>query len=228
MWVILAASSKWHSIMRQMFISSTFQKSYDKTVYFREILLWLYYWVSTWMLPLKRGEFSEKNNFMRFWKEKCTNILMFVFRSRGRHISMVLFVETCNQTCFNILWHGDKGRLHFRLTLITKKIIGLRLMAWKTLEHNFGFCVGLGNNLITFMSPFCELSKGWQKPHPHPFYYVSRRVSCLWNAWYQRRIILSNWFTFKSEQSVKNFILFWEQHVFSNKIFYKRLIFIKF
>ena len=178
--------------------------------------------------PLKRGKFSEKNYLIRFWKEKCTNIFVFVFRKRGRHISMVLFIETCNQTCFSILWRGDEGRLHFRLTLIMKKITGLRLMAWKTLEHNFRFCVGLGNNLITFMPSFCELREGRQKPYPHPFYYASRRVSCLWNAWYRRRVILSNWFTFKSKQSVKKFILFWEQHVFSNKIFYKRLIFIKF
>ena len=141
---------------------------------------------------------------------------------------MVLFIETCNQTCFSILWRGDEGWLHFRLTLITKKIIGLRLMAWKTLKHNFRFCVGLGNNLITFMPPFCELREGRRRPYPHYFYYVSRRVSCLWYAWYQRRIILSNWFTFKSKQFVKKFILFWKQHVFSNKIFNKRLISITF
>ena len=33
-------------------------------------------------------------------------------------------------------------------------------MAWKILEYNFRFCVGLGNNLITFMPPFCVLSEG--------------------------------------------------------------------
>ena len=46
----LAGSSKCHSIMRRMFISSTFQKSYSKTVYFREILLRFFYWVSTWLV----------------------------------------------------------------------------------------------------------------------------------------------------------------------------------
>ena len=172
-------------------------------------------------VPLKRGKFSEKNYLIRFWKEKCTNIFVFVFRRRGRHISMALFIETCNQTCFSILWRGEEGRLHFRFTLIAKKITGLKLMAWKTLEHNFRFCVGLKNNLITFMPPFYELSEGQQNPYPHPFYYVSSRVSCLWYAWYRTRIILSNRFTFRSKQSAKKFILFWEQHVFSNKIFYK-------
>ena len=48
--VFLAGSSKCHSIMRRMFISSTFQKSYSKTVYFREILLRFFYWVSTWLV----------------------------------------------------------------------------------------------------------------------------------------------------------------------------------
>ena len=123
-------------------------------------------------LPLNRGKFSEKNHFIRLWKKRCINIVLFVSLRGGRHISMVLFIETCNQTCFSNLW----------LTLITKKILGLRLMTWKTLEHNFKFCVGLGNNLITFMPPFCELSEGQQKPYPHPFYYVSRSVSCFWYA----------------------------------------------
>ena len=47
---ILAGSSKWHSIMRRMFIPSTFQKSYAKTVYFREIPLQFFHWVSTWLV----------------------------------------------------------------------------------------------------------------------------------------------------------------------------------
>ena len=183
----LAGSSKCHSIMRRMFISSTFQKSYSKTVYFREILLRFFYWVSTWLVytliqlnsPWKGENCLKKNYLIRLWKEKCINIFVFVFRKRGtvRHIYMVLFIETCNQTCSSILWRGNEGRLHFRPTLITKKNTGLRLMVWKTLEHNFRFCVGLGNNLITFMPPFCVLSEGRQT-QTHIIFTI-RRVSCL-------------------------------------------------
>ena len=128
----LAGSSKCHSIMRWVFMSSTFQKSYSKTVYFREILIFLLskYMVDihtyTTKFPLKRGKLSEKNYLIRFWKEKCINIFVFAFRKRGtgRHIYMVLFIETWNQTCSSILLRGNEGRLHFRLTLITKKALG--------------------------------------------------------------------------------------------------------
>ena len=153
----LAGSSKWHPIMRWMFISSSFQKSYAKTVYFREILLRFFYWLSTLLVctliqensPWKGDNILKRFTLIRFWKKKCTNISVFVFRMRGRHISMVLFGETCDQIfySFSILWGGEEGWLNFRLTLITKKITGLRLMAWKTLDHNFRFCPGLRHNL---------------------------------------------------------------------------------
>ena len=113
-------------------------------------------------LPLNRGKFSEKNHFIRLWKKRCTNIVLFVSLRGGRHISMVLFMETCNQTCFSILW----------LTLITKKIVGLTLMTWKTLGHNFKFCVGLGNNLITFMPPSVNWVKA-NKNHTHILFTMS-------------------------------------------------------
>ena len=79
----------------------------------------------TTKFPLNRGKLSEKA-----LKGKCINIFVFVFRKRGtvRHIYMVLFIETCSQTCSSILWCGNEGRLHFRPTLITKKNTGLRLM----------------------------------------------------------------------------------------------------
>ena len=105
--------------------------SYSKTVCFIEILVRSFY-VSKYMViihtytsnfPLKRGKLSENNYLIRFWKEKCTNIFVFVFRKRGRRIS------TFNQNCSSILWCGNEGRLYFQLTLITKKITGLKLMA---------------------------------------------------------------------------------------------------
>ena len=73
--------------------------------------------------PLNRGKLSEKDYLIRLWKEKFINIFVFVFWKRGtvKHIYMVLFIETCNQTWSSILWRGNEERLHFQPTLTTKK-----------------------------------------------------------------------------------------------------------
>ena len=133
MWgFFLAGSSKCHYeanvhlvyFSKKLLRNYLFQRNTDAIFLLSKYMVGIHTYTAKF--PLKRGKLSEKNYLIRFWKEKCINIFVFAFRKRGtgRHIYMVLFIETWNQTCSSILLRGNEGRLHFRLTLIMKKALG--------------------------------------------------------------------------------------------------------
>ena len=167
LFICFAGSLKCHLFIRQISISFTqkillesylFQRISVAIFFLRKCVVGIHTYTSNFSLI--RVKLSEKSYLIRFWKEKVPTFLCFLFLKEKEKYFQVFVIKTCNQSCFSILWHGDDERLHFLLPLITQRITGLRLMAWETLEHNFRLCLGLGNNLISFMFPFCELSEG--------------------------------------------------------------------
>ena len=174
--------------MRRMFISSTFQKSCSKIVYFREILLRFFYWVSTWLVytliqlnsPWKGENCLKRITLLGSERKSVSTFLCLFFEREGQWDIFTWFCLLKLVTKLGPVFCGVETRDDCISSLLLqrkRKNTGLRLMVWKTLEHNFRFCVGLGNNLITFMPPFCVLSEGRQT-QTHIIFTI-RRVSCL-------------------------------------------------